>query len=160
MRYKKGFTLIELLVVISIISLLASIVLASLNSARQKARNASRLSSIRTLVLAFNFAFDNSGSFPSTNYVCVSATCYEGWSTYVANATVDAFLAPYLPSKPSDPVGGSRGYGGFLYIYPYSNFGVTNGAFIDYLTESPGSCGAAFTASTNPNYSDCYLKIN
>jgi prepilin-type N-terminal cleavage/methylation domain-containing protein len=35
---KKGFTLIELLVVISIISLLSSVVLASLNSARDKAR--------------------------------------------------------------------------------------------------------------------------
>ena len=34
----KGFTLIELLVVISIISLLSSVVLSSLNAAREKAR--------------------------------------------------------------------------------------------------------------------------
>ena len=38
MNYRKGFTLIELLVVISIISLLSSIVLASLSSARTKAK--------------------------------------------------------------------------------------------------------------------------
>lgn len=37
-RYSRAFTLIELLVVISIISLLSSVVLASLNSAREKGR--------------------------------------------------------------------------------------------------------------------------
>jgi len=39
-KFKKGFTLIELLVVISIISLLASVVLSSLSSAREKGRMA------------------------------------------------------------------------------------------------------------------------
>lgn len=40
---QKGFTLIELLVVISIISLLSTIVMASLNAAREKSRIAAGL---------------------------------------------------------------------------------------------------------------------
>ena len=43
MEYRKGFTLIELLVVISIISFLSSIVLASLNTAREKGRLAAAM---------------------------------------------------------------------------------------------------------------------
>jgi len=61
---KKGFTLIELLVVIAIIGILSSVVLASLNSARQKSRDAKRISDIKQLQLALEFYFDANGEYP------------------------------------------------------------------------------------------------
>lgn len=59
-----GFTLIELLVVISIIGLLSSIALASLNSARDRAANAAVKSNLATLRSQASLYFENNnGSY-------------------------------------------------------------------------------------------------
>jgi prepilin-type N-terminal cleavage/methylation domain-containing protein len=59
---ERGFTLIELLVVIAIIGILSSVVLASLNSARKKGRDARRISDIKQLQLALELFYDNNSS--------------------------------------------------------------------------------------------------
>ncbi len=61
MKSKKGFTLIELLVVISIIGLLTALALASLNSARNRAKDASAKASITSIQHAASFYAETTG---------------------------------------------------------------------------------------------------
>ncbi|MEI6659824.1 MAG: prepilin-type N-terminal cleavage/methylation domain-containing protein [bacterium] len=63
--YQKGFTLIELLVVISIISLLSSVVLSALNSARSKARDALRNQDVEQIKIAMNLYYHTNGFYPA-----------------------------------------------------------------------------------------------
>lgn len=93
MKANRGFTLIELLVVIAIIGILSSVVLASLNSAREKSRDAKRVSDIRQLTLALELYFDSNGTYPD----------------------VLTDLSPgFVPQDPTDPVGGAA--------YPYNAY--------------------------------------
>ena len=62
--YKKGFTLIELLMVIAIIGILSSVVLASINSTRAKARDANRISDMKQIQIALELYRETNGSYP------------------------------------------------------------------------------------------------
>ena len=60
----KGFTLIELLVVIAIIGLLSTLAVVALNSARQRSRDAKRVSDIRQIQTALELAFSETENYP------------------------------------------------------------------------------------------------
>ncbi len=62
-KSKKGFTLIELLVVVAIIGILSSIVLVSLNSARNKGRDASAKGSMSSMRAAAELYYDSRGNY-------------------------------------------------------------------------------------------------
>lgn len=81
---RKGFTLIELLVVIAIIGVLASVVLASLNTARRKSRDTRRVADIKQIQLALEMEFDKATSYPAA------------LSTLVTDG--------FIPSVPQDPI--------------------------------------------------------
>lgn len=59
MRGEKGFTLIELLVVIAIIGLLSSVILASLNGARNKGADAAIKSQLKSVQSQAEIVYDN-----------------------------------------------------------------------------------------------------
>ena len=106
---RRGFTLIELLVVIAIIGVLSTVILASLNAARAKARDAKRLSDMHQLQAALEvYASDNGGNYPSTGSLH-SAYAEPGCSSTLTAPdlkTADWIpgLAPtYIASLPGDP---------------------------------------------------------
>lgn len=78
---KRGFTLIELLVVVAIISLLSSVVLASLNSARDKARQSAFRQYLGQVVTAIELNRTNSGEMPSQMFLerLVRGNTSNGW---------------------------------------------------------------------------------
>jgi type II secretion system protein G len=84
---KRGFTLIELLVVIAIIGILSSIVLASLNSARKKGRDARRVADIKQIQLALELYYDANSNYPTS-------------AEYAADLVSDGFIS----SLPLDPL--------------------------------------------------------
>ena len=65
-KKSKGFTLIELLVVISIIAFLSSVVIATTNTARAKARDAKKLSDAKQVSTAMEMWYSDNKTMPSS----------------------------------------------------------------------------------------------
>lgn len=118
---KRGFTLIELLVVISIIGMLSSVVLASLNSARAKARDASRIAQLGQMRTALELYYLDNGYYPPSDcgWDCNGyRLSYNttSWNSFRAD------LAPYMSQAPIDPVNsGCPPWGNGCYSYSYGN---------------------------------------
>ena len=69
-RYSRktfGFTLIELLVVVALIGILATLVMANLNAARGRSRDAQRKSDLRNLETALRLYYNDRGGYPANN---------------------------------------------------------------------------------------------
>jgi prepilin-type N-terminal cleavage/methylation domain-containing protein len=141
-----GFTLIELMVVAAIISLISSIVLASLDQARKKARDAvrtSELSHIRNAVELYitdHSTYPQPGNESSGVYTAASFTFGSPsgdlfWYTDGTNPSFSALLEPYTTLS-SDPVNGRLDDTDLSYYYMVNAAGDTYDIFTILEAES------------------------
>ncbi|TSD02350.1 MAG: Uncharacterized protein Athens071425_19 [Parcubacteria group bacterium Athens0714_25] len=152
MKNKKAFTLIELLIVIAIIGILASVVLVSLNSARQKTRDGAVLKMMRGVSASATLCLqERSTTITRINYPTN------------ANSKIicrDQATGVYLPTYSDWPYSGDLdGNGTYDLIDKYSwryYYWCTPG----YSgTTDPGSCGGYANGTCGGNYATgefCY----
>lgn len=142
---RKGFTLIELLVVVAIASLLFSIVLVTLNSARAQGRDAKRMEDLRQIKNALALYYHDNGHYPMypqtggpNNFF---ASCSPGIWTPLETA-----LAPYIKTLPVDsintlPCDGPWSSGHYTYAYRSDGFDKYDLIAALENTNSPYRCG-------------------
>ncbi len=142
MNNKKGFTLIELLVVIAIIGLLATLSVVALNNARQKSRDAKRVSDIKQIQTALELYYADNNSYPDeTSVVLGSSTAdvlsqYNGWDSSGSGTT-------YMGQVPSNPSPNGCAYtynsvsSGSSYTITFCLEGTTGGLSSGTRTATP-----------------------
>jgi prepilin-type N-terminal cleavage/methylation domain-containing protein len=134
MKKQKGFTLIELLVVIAIIGLLSTLSVVALNNARQKSRDAKRISDVKQIQTALELYYNDANGYPATASVAEGGTIAYSGTTYMN----------IIPSNPT-PVDGcavttytyAQDDSGASYSLTYCLGGATGGLDSGIHTATP-----------------------
>lgn len=153
----KGFTLIELLVVISIIGVLSTVAMTSLNSARKRTRDAVRKSDLHQIKVALESYYQEHGQYvaegtcDSSLGTCAACPCAATDWDY-ANASLIGLVLrnhSFFQNLPKDPINNSSYY----YTYePDCNQGVctvpTNRGCCRYILQARLEGGGTYTLNS------------
>ncbi len=168
-KNKNGFTLIELLVVISIIGLLASVVLVSLNKARIKARDTRRLADLKQIMTALEMYVSDIGYYPNTKSTTAAVwACFDCSGSAYSQAIYDASgntqvatdiraaLSPYLKNA-ADPKNTHIGpYVGYIYASDGNNYKLLAHGSVEDLRDFPaGMIDSVRCGGFDPNTGIC-----
>lgn len=160
---QRGFTLIELLVVIAVIGILASIILASLNSARSRARDVQRISQLKEVQKALNLYYLENGSYPLRS--SVAGCSASAWATPLAPLVSGG----YLGAIPEDPTNAVMDNKQFCYNYVSTVSGGSSAYLCDgvsrtdyvyaivFSLENSNSSYPALTGVSSPVFTHCML---
>ncbi len=116
-NHKKGFTLIELLVVVAIMGMLAALAVVSLNNARQRARDARRVSDIKQIQTALELYFLDNDTYPDGTSTWISGTCLDdtGFAGSCGTGTVYMTTVPNNPRPYNDDTECGENYTDYFY---------------------------------------------
>ena len=135
-KRNKGFTLIELLVVIAIISLLSTTVMASLNQARQKSRDAKRISDLNALRTALEMYYNDHDGYPNPGWGWRSEC--NAWGGLAPINVIPGLVPTYLGKMPSAPTMDKTANADcYLYLSNGVDYAILehNGPDINYLSQ-------------------------
>lgn len=168
----RAFSLIELLASIAIIGILSAIVLASLNTARNRAMDARRMQDVDTIIKALAMYHADHGNFIEEGSGCGYAGNGYGWFNANTGASYTKSIAQclidggYLPQEIIDPTGartagaGDRNHtymkhtciqNGQKVTYVYASL-ATRPRFEEAPTATDGTCHSGFDLSYGMNY--------
>jgi prepilin-type N-terminal cleavage/methylation domain-containing protein len=149
-----GFTLVELLVVISIIGILSTFAMVSLNTARIKARDALRKGDMTQIRTALNLYYDDNDQYPSctdnswddadlvffganADSGAKGATCYFG-ELKTALSSGSKPLVDKIPLDPRNPGNNPTVNPPFFYRY-MNNTDGNEYVLVYYLEDDPST---------------------